>query len=70
MKRTRFQKESEKILKSKIYKHLKFIVKMNNKVPFVSWVNEIKDKASLIIIGVAKANFKLVEVLFFRPETL
>jgi len=43
---------------------------MNNKVPFVSWVNEIKNKASLINLGVAKANFKLVEVLFFKPETL
>jgi len=69
VKRTRFQKESEKILKSKIYKHLKFLFK-NNKVPFVSWVNEIKNKASLNYLGVAKANFKLVEVLFFKPETL
>jgi len=43
---------------------------MNNKVPFVSWVNEIKNKASLNYLGVAKANFKLVEVLFFKPETL
>jgi len=43
---------------------------MDNKVPFVSWVNEIKNKASLNTLGIAKANFKLVEVLFFRPETL
>jgi hypothetical protein len=58
--------EGEKILKSRIYKHLTLY---NNKVPFVSWVNEIKNKASLYNIGIAKANFKLVEVLFFKPET-
>jgi len=41
----------------------------NDNVPFVSWIHELKNNVSLYYINVAKANFKSVVILFFRPET-
>lgn len=66
MKSTRI-KEVEIDLEIRIYKHLMFFQEKYQST-FVSWINEINEKASLKNIQHRKANFKSFKFFHLNPK--